>query len=396
MTKSTRPRTTVQTRAEPRAGTPLDRLFQSLGVEPQFADNVLGDLAEEFAMRKATDGVGSARWWYVGEAIRSTPHLVWSAVRHGNAQQRARLAAGLTGFALAVSLTIVAVVTRDGPPTRLVADHDADRLVINNLQPMQLPIRVLDDAGHRLPSDSVRFTPDAGSALTVSATGAVTCVDRGDATIRASLGSISTVVAVRCLPVREIESSTWVSLIAGEPARHLPFKAIGTDGQPVTELRGSALVSDGAVATLVGGYVVPRSVGATKLIMAVGDRTAHIRVVVHEPVRRFDNLRADQRFVAVPVRVVRGETIDWTLPDGVFWLKYIPKRAGDAPPTIVTDGRVSCAPGDGLRDYLLPPDEHGTYGVRQQDGPASVRVSHGHVGAGVVEGWLALERVERS
>src|SRR5690349_16091067 len=81
---------------------------------------------------------------------------------------------------------------------------------------------------------------------------------------------------------------------------------------------------------------------------------------------------------------------------GAFCIKYVPRRASEAPPTIVTQGRGLCGPGDGLRDYYIPPDEHGTqYCIHSDNAPASVRVSHGQVGAPVVEGWIAFERVLR-
>jgi hypothetical protein len=121
-----------------------------------------------------------------------------------------------------------------------------------------------------------------------------------------------------------------------------------------------------------------------------------MRVIVHERVDRFDTIRDDQRFVAVPVTLSRGVTAEFALPMGAFWIKYVPRRAGEAPPTIVMQGRVLCGAGDGLRDYYIPPDEHGTqYCIHSDNAPASVRVSHGQVGAPVVEGWIAFERVLR-
>ena len=48
-----------------------DRVLQALGVDRAYAEDVLGDLAEEYALRAARDGAGAARWWYVGEALRS-------------------------------------------------------------------------------------------------------------------------------------------------------------------------------------------------------------------------------------------------------------------------------------------------------------------------------------
>ncbi len=55
-----------------------ERLLASLGADPYLRDVVLGDLAEEFAARTASDGERSARRWYVGEAIRNIPFFLRS------------------------------------------------------------------------------------------------------------------------------------------------------------------------------------------------------------------------------------------------------------------------------------------------------------------------------
>jgi hypothetical protein len=382
-------------RAASPATSRADRLLHALGVDPSFAESVLGDLAEELALRESRDGIAAARWWYAQEVVRSAPHLVWSAVRYGDRRQLARLSAYCAGGMLVLALAATAVLTRDGPPARLVAGTamETDGIIVNNVRAVQLPVRVLDAAGHQLKADSVRFDWQAGASLAVSPAGVATCTEIGDATVKASLGHIATLIGVRCRPVKEIEASTWISLVAGEPERHLPFNAIGTDGRPVMQLRGAVQVLDSSVATLVGASIRPREVGETAVDVHVGDRSAHIRVMVHEPVDAFTGLRPDQRLVAVGVRLAQGDTVQWSLPGGVFWLKYIPRRAGQAPPTITLDGRISCSGGDGLRVYLIPLDEYGIYCVRHP-GSASVTVAHGQTGAPVVDGWLALERVE--
>ena len=68
----------------PGTGSPTvaERLLQAIGADPVFAEVVLGDLAEEFALRAARDGVVAARWWYTCEALRSAPHLIRSWLRH--------------------------------------------------------------------------------------------------------------------------------------------------------------------------------------------------------------------------------------------------------------------------------------------------------------------------
>jgi hypothetical protein len=266
---------------------------------------------------------------------------------------------------------------------------------VNNVRPAQLQMRVLDGAGHVLKTDSVRYRWISGAPITVSPSGAVTCTRRGNAVVRASLGTIGTVVTVRCHPVQEIRASAWIDFVAGDSARHLPFVAIGVDGSPVTELRGAASVIDSSVATLLGPSIRPRAVGATSVDVKVGDRMARMEVVVHERVRSFEGLRADQQYVAVPILLAQGDTVRHSLPRGVFWLKYMPQHAGEAPPTITVDGAIACTPGDGIRVYSVPLDEFGTYcRVRSDPGGAAVTLAHGRTGPLSLRGSLAIERVE--
>ncbi|MEA2765121.1 MAG: hypothetical protein QOK07_1525, partial [Gemmatimonadaceae bacterium] len=72
-----------------------DRPLLALGSDPSFIADLLGDLSEEYADRAASDGNFAARVWYVRELVRSTPHLVWSAIQNGTPSGRARLAACL-------------------------------------------------------------------------------------------------------------------------------------------------------------------------------------------------------------------------------------------------------------------------------------------------------------
>ena len=56
----------------------LEALLEALGAETQYREEVLGDLAEEFASRAERDGEPNARRWYRREAIRAVPHLLRS------------------------------------------------------------------------------------------------------------------------------------------------------------------------------------------------------------------------------------------------------------------------------------------------------------------------------
>ena len=53
-----------------------ERILGSLGAHTEFRDAVLGDLAEELALRAEWDGVRAARRWYYHEAVRTAPYLL--------------------------------------------------------------------------------------------------------------------------------------------------------------------------------------------------------------------------------------------------------------------------------------------------------------------------------
>ena len=54
----------------------MERLLEALGADTEVRDAVIGDLAEEFAIRAEMDGVGAARRWYFRESLRVAPYLV--------------------------------------------------------------------------------------------------------------------------------------------------------------------------------------------------------------------------------------------------------------------------------------------------------------------------------
>jgi len=376
--------------------TTAERFLLALGADPDFLDGVLGDLAEEYAHRLDAHGRPAATTWWLGELVRSMPHLIRSALRHGG--PRAYLRVGAIMLTLALSLAVVGleIVRRNGPPVKLDAGpaHSADGLVVNSLLPVQLEMNVLNQAGRRLSADSVRFAWMSGDPLTITSTGVLTCTRRGDARVRASLGTIFTDLNVRCRPVEELRAATWIDFVAGDSApRHLPFEAIGPDGRPVMELRGAVRLFDSEVAALEGASIRPKEQGATAVVVKIGEQQARMMVVVYAPVPSFDHLRDDQRYVARPVRLARGDTVHWALPNGSYWLKYLPRRAGEAPPTITVAGAIGCMPGDGIKAYRLPEDVYGAYCLVQRGGSASVMLAHGASGADWVEGTVAIERM---
>jgi hypothetical protein len=370
--------------------TTFERTFSALGFDSQLVDAILGDLIEQFEARAEEQGSVRARLWFARQMLRSAPHLFVAAARRGSLRTRAVLAvfAGLLFVALAG--TVAFVIMRDGPPVQLVSDlsDDAGNVVLNNTQPVRIGVRALDRRGHVL-DESVHYQWIAGTPIEVSADGALKCAERGDAVVRATVGTMAKNLAIRCRPVRWIRSASWMDLMVGGDARELPFVGVDPDDNPVDLVRGIVRVADSTVATLNGMMVRPINVGMTWVEMKIGDRKNGIRVIVNEPVTSFEHLRRDQRFVAREVRLAQGDTVLWALPRGRFWLKYIVEHAGDAPPTITLDGRAVCELSNPIKVYRVTQDVFGTQCT--VDGPAAVKLAHGRVGAPVVNGRLVLE-----
>ena len=82
----------------------MERLLESFGADTEFRDAVIGDLAEEFAIRAREDGVHAARRWYYRESLRVAPYLVrdwWRGLRPRDVGYHLRTV-GLSAVALMV------------------------------------------------------------------------------------------------------------------------------------------------------------------------------------------------------------------------------------------------------------------------------------------------------
>jgi hypothetical protein len=311
-----------------------ERALLALGGDPAFITDLLGDLSEEYTYRAAHDGVYSARSWYVREVVRSAPHLVWNAIRHGTPSARAQLAASILAVVVTFSVLTLAWLTRTGPPASLLvgAGIGSDGIVVNNLGPVQLSMRVLDARGHHLARTEVRYQRISGAPIQVSTRGVIKCTRPGDAIVRASLGPLHRDFVIHCEPVRTIRDAGWGNFVVGQPAGTLTVDAIGLDGQPVTRIAARLRVEDSTIATLdSSGRLRPLRPGQTWTDIEIGDRRAGAFVTVYEPVRTFEGLRPDQRWVVAPIHLTSGESLRWPLPTGVFFLTFS-ADSSEAPP----------------------------------------------------------------
>lgn len=208
-----------------------------------------------------------------------------------------------------------------GPPARLVAGT-SDTVLVNNLRPVPIPVRVLDAAGHVLPDTGVRFQWTGGAEVPVSVVGMVTCSRAGDATVRASIGSVTTSVLLRCRPVQILGVQGPVNIVLGDSARDLPVVALGPDGAPVDLVALTVIVLDSSVASMDGQRLRAHRSGSTMVEVRAGDQSGAASAKVYQPVSTLDGLRPDQEHVAVPLRLAPGELRRWRIPAGgyMFWM----------------------------------------------------------------------------
>jgi hypothetical protein len=325
----------VTTAPKTKSALVTERALLALGGDPAFITDLLGDLSEEYTYRAAHDGVPAARFWYLREMARSTPHLVWNAIRHGTPSARARLAASILTVVVTFSVLTLAWLTRNGPPASLVVGGgiDSDGIVVNNLGPVPLSMSVLDARGHRLERTQVRYQRISGAPIQVSTRGVIKCTHPGDAIVRASLAPLHRDLVIHCEPVRKIRDAGWGNFVVGDPPGTLTVDAIGLDGKPVTRIAARLRVEDSTIATLdSSGRLRPLRPGQTWIDIEIGDRRANAFVTVYEPVRTFEGLRPDQRWVVAPIRLTRGASIRWPLPTGVFFLTFS-ADSSEVPPT---------------------------------------------------------------
>jgi hypothetical protein len=381
-------------RPHPRAEAPASRfesLLRAIGVHPIVAEQFWGDLVESYRKDVAREGSLRGAINAADEVLRSLPHLAWSIARDGGPAERARLAACVTGVALASSLAFGVAAMRKGPPARLMfGGRSVDKVVVNHRRGAQLPIVVVDAGGRRLDSVHVSYRWVAGAPLAVSRTGVVTCTEAGDAVVRAAAGQIAQQLMVQCRPVQNLEAMTSMNFFVGGPPQKLAFAAVGLDGRRVTELRGFLRVRDTTIARLSGVTVTPLRSGTTDILVDIGEATARIHIHVREVVRRLTGLDPHQRSVVVPVRLAPGDTVRFALPQGSYWLSYRPSDGAAARPTLIIDG--ACMHGDGGRAYRVPDFVSASYCRVQNTGGYVTLVQES--GAAAIRGLLALQFVQ--
>jgi len=372
----------------------IEALLNAIGAERGFTEAILGDLAEERALRMERDGSVRASLWYLRDAMRSMPYLVRNAWQFGGDSARARLMMVVGGGALAITALVAVMVQRGSAAERIVSAYGTaeEGIVINNLSAIQLPMRVTDKRGLPLSAKGVRFKQIAGTPVSISRSGVVKCSELADATILASIGSASTTMALHCRPVEVVRTDPWLDLVQGDSPRRVQYLVLSPQGDFVSDLRGTITIAREDVAQVRDNSVVePKSVGSTKLAIKIGDKTSFAQVTVFERVSTFAKLGRTQWYPAIDTHLHPGAEITQPLPRGAFWLKYLPRRVNDPPPTITTRGRIECTPSTVAR-YRPARGDVARY-CAAADNNATVTLTQTDSNVPTLEGWLALDRI---
>lgn len=95
----------------------LESLLEAFGAQSTFRDAVIGDLAEEYALRAERDGRSAALRWYAQQAARTAPHLLRSWSRQPGIVRRLARVVGLAyamGTIAQVILLLIAIALMNG------------------------------------------------------------------------------------------------------------------------------------------------------------------------------------------------------------------------------------------------------------------------------------------
>lgn len=365
-----------------------------IGLDVDMVDDIAGDFAEECAGLSGPAGI-ARRAWCVGQAVQALPYLAINTLRRGQPRARVRLLSAMSALLFVAASVIAAPQFIVGPPARIAADRgfDASDIVINNVEFVQMPLRVLDAYGHTVTKAVIRYEHVSGDRIALSQSGAVSCYERGNAVVRASVDDVTSLVTVRCRPVTRIHTAASHDFLPGDPPHVLRVDAVGADGKVVKELRGSVRIGDTSVAALHGDLLTPRGAGSSRLLIAVGDAYVNVAVNVHEIVDRFDRLAPTQRNVAMRLHIARGDTLRFPVPAGLLWVKWMSRDGGAAHPTIAAEGSGYCHADSEAFTRWLPAGVYGAY-CDVSDG-TRIRIALGGGGDSVLTGALLLERKTR-
>jgi hypothetical protein len=216
----------------------------------------------------------------------------------------------------------------DSAPARIRVGRN-DTLVVHASSASAVPITVMTASGRTVSGVHPKYEVTSGSVLRLVDSTGVQCTGRGDATLRVSAGGAASEATVRCRPIEYIHVARRERLIVGGDAVPLDISAVGTDGQPLTELAVQAVVRDTTVAVVRDGRIHPRQAGRTVIELALGCR-ATIEVTVAPRAFATETMAPGETYTDT-VSLAAGEHRFWKLAPGRYDVTVVGAGSPTAP-----------------------------------------------------------------
>ena len=177
-------------------------------------------------------------------------------------------------------ITVVSVTT---PVVSVEVSSPAEPIALG--EALQLSAEALDENGRPIPGVEFSWESSNTSVATVDATGLVTAVAAGTATITASAGDVQATVEITVVsatqPVVSVEVSPSAETIAIGTTRQLSAEAFDENGQAVAGAEFSWESDDDAVAMVDGsGLVTGVAEGTATITASAGDVQATVEITV--------------------------------------------------------------------------------------------------------------------
>lgn len=206
----------------------------------------------------------------------------------------------------------------------------ADPFVYNGSASLALPVRALSAEGASV-AVALHGTSEAPQVASVEKD-SLRCLHAGDARIAVTAGTLRTSVVLQCRPIQGFGPPIrGMDLVVGGPPVPLAPQALDSSGQPVLDLRFSAISADTSVVTVQAGAVVPRGFGHANVRLDFGGIRTEEPVEVVAPVVRDS------------VQLVAGEHRSWKLGPGRYLARVEDGYGRAAPGVVWRSNNANCA-----------------------------------------------------
>ncbi len=196
-----------------------------------------------------------------------------------------------------------------------------------------LNAQVLNKGGDPLPQIRAAFAVNPSNVATITASGALRCLDDGDATLTATAGPATRSEPFKCRLVERLLVPKEARLILQNDPEPVAVSVIGKSGRPLSDVPLKIESSDPSTLAINGDNLRPMSVGTAKVMLTAGDAVASYTV------------RVVRKIKADPVLLNDGARIAYSLDQGKYEAEVKVASSGGHGVTLQwVGGKEDCKP----------------------------------------------------